>query len=117
MLIPIRTDYRMTLRPWVNYAIVAINVFVFIFIQRGGSEAGSERNYNWLLHPDRPELTQFVSSVFLHGNWMHLIGNMVFLWVFGNALNDRLGHAGYLSFYLAGGVLAGVRMLWHGGSV
>ncbi|MDY6914662.1 MAG: rhomboid family intramembrane serine protease [Planctomycetota bacterium] len=115
MLIPIRTDYRMTLRPWVNYALVAINVCVFIFVQRAGSEAGGERIYNWLLHPDRPELMQFFSSVFLHGSWMHLIGNMVFLWVFGNALNDRFGHAGYLSFYLAGGVLAGVGYLLLGG--
>jgi hypothetical protein len=46
--------------------------------------------------------------VFLHGDFWHLAGNMLFLWVFGNAVNDRLGNVGYLGFYLAGGVLAGV---------
>jgi hypothetical protein len=53
-------------------------------------------------------MAQFFTSIFLHAGWMHLLGNMLFLWVFGNALNDRLGHVAYLAFYLAGGVLAGV---------
>ncbi len=46
--------------------------------------------------------------MFLHAGFMHLAGNMVILWVFGNAINDRLGHVGYAAFYLAGGVLAGL---------
>jgi len=61
-----------------------------------------------MLHPDDLELRQFFSAMFLHGSWWHLIGNMVFLWVFGNAVNDRFGQAGYLAFYLAGGVLSGL---------
>ena len=62
----------------------------------------------YYLHPDQPEILQFFTSVFLHGSWMHLIGNMIFLWVFGNAVNDRFGHVGYAAFYLAGGVLSGL---------
>ena len=108
MLIPIRTDYRMSRTPWVNYVLIASNVLLFLMGYRGGTAAGIARIEHWLLHPDQPELFQFISSVFLHGGWMHLIGNMIFLWVFGNALNDRFGHAGYLAFYLAGGVLAGI---------
>lgn len=46
------------------------------------------------------------SSMFLHGGWLHLLGNMLFLWIFGNNVEDRLGHAAYLLFYLVGGVAA-----------
>ncbi len=107
MLIPIRTDYRMTRKPWVNYLLIGSNVLLFFFGYHGGL-GGLERVYPWLLHPDEPHLYQFFASIFLHGSLMHLLGNMVFLWVFGNALNDRLGQVGYLAFYLGGGVLAGV---------
>ena len=108
MLIPIRTDYRLSRRPWVNYAILVANVAIFLGGYNGADTRSVGRIWPWLLHPDSPELFQFFSSVFLHGSWLHLLGNMVFLWVFGNAINDRLGHLGYLAFYLAGGVLAGV---------
>jgi membrane associated rhomboid family serine protease len=104
MFIPIRTDYRMTRRPWVNYALIATNVAIYMLGYGGESKAIEP----WLLHPDSPELGQFFTSVFLHGGFWHLAGNMLFLWVFGNVLNDRLGHVSYLAFYLAGGVLAGV---------
>jgi len=105
-MIPIGTDRRLKHTPWVNYALVAANVFVFIFLQRTRSDLPAMRIY--LLHPDNPELHQFISCMFMHGNWAHLIGNMIFLWVFGNAVNDRLGHVGYLAFYLAGGIFAGI---------
>ena len=61
----------------------------------------------FLLDPFAPEIHQFFTSMFLHGNWMHILGNMIFLWVFGNAVNDRFGHVGYAAFYLAGGWLSG----------
>jgi hypothetical protein len=51
---------------------------------------------------------QFITYAFLHGNWWHIIGNMFFLYLFGNNVNDRLGHVGYTLFYLAGAVLSGV---------
>jgi membrane associated rhomboid family serine protease len=97
----------MTRVPWVNYALVAANVGLFLFGMNGMRD-NVGRVEAYLLHPDAPVLHQFFSSMFLHGSWGHLIGNMVFLWVFGNAINDRFGHLGYLGFYLAGGVLAGV---------
>ena len=110
-MIPIGTDYKLRTRPLVNYVIVIINVAVFVFIEKGGGQHGTQLVWQWLLHPDAPRIEQFFTSMFLHGTWMHLIGNMVFLWVFGNAVNDRLGQAGYLAFYLAGGVLAGLGYL------
>ena len=108
MFIPIRTDYRMAHRPWVNYGLIAINVLVFVAGLNDNTAAGRQAIIPWMLDPDSPHLAQFFTSVFLHAGWDHLLGNMVFLWVFGNALNDRLGHVAYLAFYLAGGVLAGV---------
>ena len=49
-----------------------------------------------------------VTSQFLHGGWLHLLGNMLYLWIFGNNVEDRLGRAGFVLFYLAGGALAGL---------
>ncbi len=114
MIIPIRTDYRMSHRPWVNYAIVAINVMVFILGYNG--MAGGKIDF-YILHPDEPQLHQFFTSVFLHAGWSHLLGNMLFLWVFGNAMNDRFGHLGYFAFYLAGGVLACIGYLVLGATM
>jgi membrane associated rhomboid family serine protease len=54
------------------------------------------------------ETATLITSQFLHGSWFHLLGNMLFLWIFGNNVEDRLGRAGFLLFYLAGGVLAGL---------
>lgn len=51
-------------------------------------------------------LSSLLTCMFLHGGWMHLVGNMWFLWIFGNNVEDRLGHVWYLLFYLAGGLLA-----------
>ena len=59
------------------------------------------------LQPDRTEIIRSVfTCMFLHGSWMHLIGNMWFLFLFGNNIEDRLGHALYIAFYVAGGVAA-----------
>jgi membrane associated rhomboid family serine protease len=107
MLIPIRTDYRLSRTPWTNYALIAANVLLYVL----GYHGDSDKVLPYLLHPDQPQLYQFFSCVFLHGDFWHLAGNMLFLWVFGNAVNDRLGNTGYLGFYLAGGVLAGVGYL------
>jgi membrane associated rhomboid family serine protease len=56
--------------------------------------------------PDKSWLLSVVVAMFLHGGWLHLGGNMLFLWVFGNNIEDRLGHVLFLPFYLAGGVAA-----------
>ncbi len=94
-----------------NYLLMAINILVYVLGYNAATPQGNMRIWAWMLHPDTPQLYQFFSSAFLHANFMHIFGNMVFLWVFGNALNDKLGNVGYLSFYLAGGVLAGVGYL------
>ncbi len=114
MFLPIRSDFKMSCRPVVNYLLVAANIVIFVLGYQGIDDGGKARIQNLMLHPDAPELFQFFTSMFLHANWMHLISNMIFLWVFGNAVNDRLGHAGYLAFYLGGGVFAAMGFLLLG---
>src|SRR4029453_12190524 len=54
------------------------------------------------------ETATLVTSQFLHGGWLHILGNMLYLWIFGNNVEDRFGRLGFLGFYLLGGVLAGL---------
>ncbi len=99
------------LTPIVNYTLIAINVLVFFyqltlsepllfdFIRRWGAipvEIANGQDYFALL-----------TSMFLHGGWLHIIGNMLFLWVFGDNVEDTMGHARYLLFYLLTGFAAG----------
>ncbi|MEE9211062.1 MAG: rhomboid family intramembrane serine protease, partial [Phycisphaeraceae bacterium] len=107
MFFPIRTDRRLAHTPWVNYTLIAVNVLVFI-LQIALSSPGRPQWFgHGLLDPEAPSLHQFITYQFLHGSWEHLLGNMLFLYVFGNSVEDRLGKIGYLGFYLAGGVIAG----------
>lgn len=62
----------------------------------------------FMLYPQSPDIWQFVTYAFLHGSLMHIFGNMFFLYLFGNAVNDKLGNVGYLCFYLAGAVFSGL---------
>jgi membrane associated rhomboid family serine protease len=110
-MIPISTDTPIRRTPWVNYALIALNVL--IFLATGGVENASRPNHplnRWVelavLDGTSPQLYQFFTYQFLHANWAHIGGNMLFLWVFGNAVNAKMGHGPYLFFYLAGGVFA-----------
>jgi membrane associated rhomboid family serine protease len=98
-----------------NYALIALNVFIFLITywpHKDPFTASEEALRPWaeqyMLIPVRPNIWQFVSYAFLHGNFLHIIGNMFFLYLFGNNVNDKLGHIGYLCFYLAGAVFSGV---------
>lgn len=65
------------------------------------------RGHSDVLHPERAVIVfTIISALFLHAGWVHIIGNMIFLWVFGDNVEDRLGHAGYLIFYLLAGIAA-----------
>jgi len=105
MFFPIRTDRRLHHTPWVNYSLIAVNVAAFVMTANGPSN--SDLSSYWL-NPMMPRLYQFFTYQFLHAGWEHLLGNMLFLYVFGNSVEDRLGKVGYLCFYLAGGVMAGL---------
>ena len=134
MIFPIGDDNSDRSRtPYVNYILIALNVLVFVLLQGLGSN--DQFNYAWATVPQEivtgtdiaqnvrvsgggetaiiplqpiPVTVYFtlISSMFMHGSFMHLFGNMLYMWIFGDNLEDRLGHVRYLLFYLLCGVIA-----------
>lgn len=104
LLIPLHTDRRLTSLPWVNVSLIVVNIVVFTVQQLTHTELARDL----ILNPLSPSLTQFISYQFLHHDFSHIAWNMIFLWTFGNVVEDRLGKVGYLLFYLAGGTIAGL---------
>lgn len=113
VFVPIKTDAPIRRTPVVNVSLIVVNAVIFLAttpmlhgrlpIQWGQSVR------DWgVLDPRNLSLYQFFSYQFLHFDFWHLFGNMVFLWVFGNAVNAKMGNVAYLLFYLAAGVFAGV---------
>ncbi len=90
----------------VTTLIIGCNAYVFLQELSGGSRFVRA----WSAIPIRithgHHAITILSSMFMHASWMHIIGNMVFLWAFGPAIEDAMGHVGYLFFYLAGGIIA-----------
>jgi membrane associated rhomboid family serine protease len=105
-MIPLRDTIRSNSKPVVTSLIILTNVMVFLYML---SLDGYSQNHFinlYALTPARFRLSALITSMFLHGGWMHLIGNMWFLWVYGDNIEDVLGHGKYLAFYLACGVAA-----------
>ena len=111
-MFPIRDHNPSQRTPYVTYALIAANILVFIFqLQYMGSEAALSAFFgDWAMVPE--EVTRgvdahgVITSMFLHAGLLHIAGNMLFLWIFGDNLEDQMGHAGFLAFYLASGVAA-----------
>ncbi len=141
-MIPIRDDNPHFLTPYAVHAIVGLNILAWVFVQGLGMEPALSRSVctlglvpGELLHTLAPGthvqvgpgifcvvtdtadwLTPF-SHMFLHGGWMHIIGNMWFLWIFGNNVEDSMGHVRFVVFYvLCGLAAAGVQVLANPGS-
>lgn len=110
MIIPIGTDVRLRSQPLGNYILIGLNVAVFLL----EGIRGEAQTANWIdgilppLDAAVPTLREYLTYQFRHGGVMHLLGNMLFLWIFGNAVCDRLGSLSYTMLYLAGGVFAGL---------
>jgi len=136
MVLPLWDDNTdRTTTPLINYAIIALNIFVFVFLQGLGSNDGFTYSFSTVpaeILQGRDIITSsreiiyagqrieipglgptpgsvyftLFTSMFMHGGFMHLAGNMLFLWIFGDNIEDRLGHAKYLVFYLLCGLIA-----------
>ncbi|NPV28433.1 MAG: rhomboid family intramembrane serine protease [Firmicutes bacterium] len=119
-MIPLRDSTRSRRFPYVNVALIALNILVFF---KEITLAEPELNrffYAYGVIPARveallsagapllPLVLPFITAMFLHGNWLHIIGNMLYLWVFGDNVEDRLGHLPYLVFYLLVGMLGSI---------
>lgn len=108
LLLPIGHSAVTRRIPWANHLLVAANIGVFI-AQVAVQGAGLEP---FMLQPKGGKIYQLLSYAFLHADALHLAGNMIFLWVFGNAVNDRLGHLRYLLSYLGFIAMAGLGYLF-----
>jgi len=99
--------------PIVTYSLIALNV-LFFFIELGGGDPFVRQwafvPSRFLSHPSADFPTLF-TSMFMHGGWVHLGGNMLYLWIFGDNVEDRLGHGMFLVFYLICGLAATLAQL------
>jgi membrane associated rhomboid family serine protease len=130
-VIPLRDDVPSKTVPFVNYALIALNTFLFV-VELGLGEGLTRFFYAAAVvpvlytGPDRvldpleivatslsPDLGfRVLISMFLHGGWLHFIGNMLYLWIFGDNVEDRMGHGRYLVFYLLTGWAAAYAHIW-----
>jgi membrane associated rhomboid family serine protease len=133
-MIPLSDDTPRFSTPFVTYFIIALNTLIFIFELSVGAQGQRALNsliYNFgvvPIHFERALVTGYTPSLaglflpiltamFLHGSWLHVIGNMWFLWIFGDNIEDYLGHFTYLLFYLVSGFVAAVaHILLNAGS-
>ncbi len=111
-MFPIRDHNPSRTRPIVTIGLIAINILIFTGYLGLFTDEAALRSFfgNWAMIPARVTagdgLYTILSSMFLHAGFLHLAGNMLFLWIFGDNLEDVLGHLGFLLFYLACGVAA-----------
>ncbi len=118
-MFPLRDSQPSGTLPAVTYLIISINVIVFLFEVSLGDQGLAEFLKNFGLVPllffqqfGFYEIFTLFSCMFLHGGWMHLISNMWALFIFGDNIEDKLGHFGFLFFYLACGVSAGLTQVF-----
>ena len=122
-MIPLRDRNPSYTLPFVNYFLIAANIAVFLFELSLGENldpffdrfavvpvklVGGFVRYEFTPFLVFPVLT----SMFLHGGWMHIIGNMLFLHIFGDNVEDKLGHVRYFFFYLLGGIAASLTQIF-----
>ena len=119
-MIPLRDDNPSSSKPFVTMTFVGLCVLVFLWQFSLGGEGGQRAVYSLGVIPAvllgglnlppelqvvPPSLT-ILTSMFMHGGWMHLIGNMLYLWIFGDNVEDSMGHGRFIVFYLLCGVAA-----------
>ncbi len=112
-MIPLRDNIETRTTPFVTWSIISANCYVFYLQITAGGMVGFDHFVNqWAVIPKHlfadpakywPTL---ITAAFLHGGWAHIIGNMLFLHIFGDSVEDRMGHFKYLVFYVLVGVLA-----------
>ena len=117
-MIPLRDTIRSRTAPVVTVALIIVNVLVFLheialgpYVERFVHAYGliPRRLVYWPGDPLDPlRFLPLLTSMFWHGGWLHLISNMLYLWIFGDNVEDRLGHLRFLLFYVAAGAAAGL---------
>ena len=115
MLFPYKDDNPRILVPYVTYAIISINVLIFVFqLNMGMVSSTAEREfiYRFGFIPANFSIITVFTSMFLHGGISHIMGNMWFLWVFGDNVEGVLGHVKFAVFYIICGLAATMSQLF-----
>ena len=109
-LLPMGVDYRAQRYPVVTFALIGINFAAFlaslIFEWNGGEEATKTLNSNFWMVPANLQWHTLLTSMFVHTGWLHLLGNMAYLFLFGSCVEDLIGRGKFVLFYLLGGFAA-----------
>jgi membrane associated rhomboid family serine protease len=105
-MIPLRDTQRSSSAPVITILLIAVNFAVFFYELSLDSFSRNHLMMTYGIVPDRLHASSLITSMFLHGGWFHVIGNMWFLWIFGDNIEDTLGHGKYLLFYLLCGLVA-----------
>jgi len=109
-MLPLGDENPTKIKPIVNWTIIIASILAFLWQTSRGEPYFILSLYNYGLVPARitsgSGLHTFITSIFLHGGWSHLLGNMLFLAIFGDNIEDCCGHLRYLAFYLATGIAA-----------
>lgn len=119
-MIPLKNDIQRNTFPLIVLLLILINILIFFHeISLGKSLELFIKNYGAIpakFFSNKADLFSrgypLITSVFLHGSWLHLFGNMWFLWIFGKNIEDRLGHLRFVIFYLACGIAGGLAHIY-----
>ncbi len=124
-MIPIKDENPTHSTPWVTMALIAVNIAVFVFESSLSDAALMRFVTEWSFVPARflasplspHEIATLFTSLFMHAGWLHVGGNMLYLWIFGNNIEDRFGRLGFAVFYIVAGLVATAAQLAAGGAV
>jgi membrane associated rhomboid family serine protease len=105
-MIPLRSTEPVYSSAKITASLIAVNFAVFFYQLSLPAYALNQFVEQWGIVPDRLHLESLITSMFLHGGWMHILGNMLFLWVFGRNVEDLIGGGRFLMFYLLCGLAA-----------
>ncbi|HEY7388656.1 MAG TPA: rhomboid family intramembrane serine protease [Bryobacteraceae bacterium] len=105
-MFPLRDTQPSYSKPVVTVFLIVINILIFLFEFSLDSYSQNALIFTYGLVPDHFRWANVFTSMFLHGGWMHVLGNMWFLWIFGDNIEDILGHGKFLLFYLLCGIAA-----------
>ena len=107
-MIPLRDVIPSRTTPFVTITLIVLNTLVFLYEQTLGEYPFRVFVATWGLIPAEFDVLTMVTSMFVHGGWAHFLGNMLYLWIFGDNVEDRVGHGRYIVFYLGCGAVAAV---------
>ena len=129
-MLPIHDENPSGRTPYVTYALIAANILVFLYQLSLSDPALKSFFYAYAVVPKElfadfgrlqggkpvgaSDFIPLLTAMFMHGGWMHLGGNMLFLYIFGDNIEERLGHGMYLLFYVIAGVIASLAHVWSG---